>query len=277
MSYATNLLSRGEEIVYESRQHWFAVVADTFWWIVGAVLLLALLLFLSTNPPIGNDAIDGVLTVAALLGLLLALGRIGLKIWDWRNQEWMVTTRRVIRAEGILNKTMSDSNLEKINDAMLTQSWIGRIFNYGTLDILTAAEEVGSAAGLGDFPMLAEPVAFKIAMLNQKEALDRPDLAPPRRPQGREAQPDYRREPMPPRAGSDRVSEVRQDMDEAPPLATPPPAAVPPAPAPSAVAEPTRAAEDPAATLERLAALRDKGLITPEEYEAKKQQILERF
>jgi hypothetical protein len=30
-------------------------------------------------------------------------------------------------------------------------------------------------------------------------------------------------------------------------------------------------------TLERLAGLRDKGLITPEEYDAKKAQILERM
>jgi len=27
MSYARNLLSRGEEIVFETRQHWFAVLA----------------------------------------------------------------------------------------------------------------------------------------------------------------------------------------------------------------------------------------------------------
>jgi len=32
-----------------------------------------------------------------------------------------------------------------------------------------------------------------------------------------------------------------------------------------------------AATLERLAGLRDRGLITPEEYEAKKRDILERM
>ena len=272
MSYAEKLLSRGEEIVYESRQHWFAVVAETFWWIVGAVVLLALAIFLASNQaPVVNDGIDGVLTVATLLLLLLAVGRVALKIWDWRNQEWLITNRRVIRSEGILNKAMSDSNLEKINDAMLTQSWVGRIFNYGTLDILTAAEETGAHAGIGDFPMIAEPVAFKIAMLNQKELLERPDLAPARRQQGREATPDYRREALPPRAGSDRVSQVAyEDEQAAAPVAAAPAPAAPPA-------EPARAAEDPGATLERLATLRDKGLITPEEYELKKQQILERF
>jgi hypothetical protein len=275
MSYASNLLSRGEEIVYESRQHWFAVVAETFWWIIGAVLLFALTLYVGTNR-IANDSIDGVLTVAVVVGLLLCLGRIGLKVLDWRNQEWLITNRRVIRAEGILNKAMSDSNLEKINDAMLSQSWMGRIFNFGTLDILTAAEETGAHAGIGDFPMLADPVRFKIAMLNQKELLDRPDLAPPRRAQGREATPEYRREAMPPRAGSDRVAQVAYEPE--PQVAQTPAPAPGPAPSGSPAADVGGArGDDPAATLERLATLRDKGLITADEYETKKQQILERF
>ena len=50
-----------------------------------------------------------------------------------------------------------------------------------------------------------------------------------------------------------------------------PAAAQPPAP------EARSAGEELSATLERLAGLRDKGLITPEEYEAKKAQILERM
>jgi hypothetical protein len=53
------------------------------------------------------------------------------------------------------------------------------------------------------------------------------------------------------------------------------PAPVAPPPAPVAAAPP--AGDDLAATLERLATLRDKGLITPEEYEVKKAQILERM
>ena len=40
MSYARNLLSRGEDVVYESRQHWFAVVARVFIWFL--VLVVAL-------------------------------------------------------------------------------------------------------------------------------------------------------------------------------------------------------------------------------------------
>ena len=260
MSYARNLLSRGEEVVFESRQHWFAVLAENWPFVIASILSFAVLIWQTS---LGEWGLRGFLQIVSLVVLLVSLGRIGLKVWSWRNQEYLVTTRRLIKAEGIFNKTMADSSLEKINDAHLTQSWMGRIFDYGTLDILTAAEE---SAGIQDYEMLAEPIAFKISMLNQKEKLERPDLAPPPRMQSTTPAPQMQRaEPMPPRAGSDRVAEV--PMGGARP-APPAPAAPPHAPSP---------ADQLTATLESLAALRDKGLITPEEYEAKKRDLLERM
>jgi hypothetical protein len=279
MSYARNLLSRGEEVVFETRQHWFAVIARTWIWIVVAVIALALLLWIGTNPPVGNETTDTIITLIGLGALIGALGVIGFVMWDWRNQEWLITTRRVVRAEGVINKAMADSSLEKINDARLTQSWVGRIFNYGTLDILTAAEEIGGAT-VADFPMIADPVQFKIAMLNQKEILERPDLAPPRYQRPGPAPEMQRAEPMPPRAGSDRVAQVTPDAPVPSPAPAPPQTLAEmsnPAPAPTA---PTRERADANAladTLERLAGLRDKGFITPEEYEAKKRELLERM
>ena len=267
MSYARNLLSRGEEVVYESRQHWFAVVARTWLWIVLAVIALAIVIFLMANGQIGSPEIDGILTIVTIVLLIASLGYIGFVIWDWRNQEWLITTRRVIRAEGVLNKQMADSSLEKINDARLDQSVFGRIFGYGTLDILTAAEEVGGA-NVADFPMIADPIDFKRAMLDQKEMLERPDLARPRS-QRQEPMPAMQRaDPMPPRAGSDRVAvhHERDEIDHEPE----------PAPGPEPVAQ-RSAADELGQTLERLAGLRDKGLITPEEYDAKKRELLERM
>jgi Bacterial PH domain/Short C-terminal domain len=264
MSYARNLLSRGEEVVYESRQHWFAIIARTWLWILLAVVTLAIVIFLvSGTEPFVNETIDQIVTLLAVAGLLIAAGYVAFTLWDWRNQEWLITTRRVIRAEGVLNKSVSDSSLEKINDARLDQSMFGRIFGFGTLDILTAAEELNAGSNVADFPMIADPVDFKKAMFDQKQMLENPDLAPPRYQRAAEVPPMQRAEPMPPRAGSDRVA-VHADVPAAPP--PPPPAA-----------EPRSAGEELSATLERLAGLRDKGLITPEEYELKKAQILERM
>jgi membrane protein YdbS with pleckstrin-like domain len=267
MSYARNLLARGEEVVFESRQHWFAVLSATWLFVIVSIFALAVAIWQSS---VGEWSGRGIVQIVSLAALILVLARIGLRIWAWRNQEYLVTTRRLIKSEGIFNKEMADSNLEKVNDAHLTQSWLGRIFDYGTLDILTAAEE---SAGIQDYEMLAEPVKFKIAMLNQKERLDRPDLAPPPRLQGSMPAPTMQRaEPLPPRAGSDRVAEVSPR-----PLAEPPRAIdAPPVVAPSAPAQPS-AGEQLASTLESLAGLRDRGLITSEEYEAKKRDLLERM
>jgi membrane protein YdbS with pleckstrin-like domain len=261
MSYARNLLSRGEEVVFESRQHWFAVLGETWLFVIVAVLALAVLIWQSTSTAWNGT---GILQIVSLVALLVSLGRIALRIWGWRNQEYLVTTRRLIKSEGVFNKDMSDSALEKVNDAHLTQSWLGRIFDFGTLDIMTASEE---SAGIQDYVMLADPVKFKIAMMNQKERLERPDLAPPPRMQGAPAMPEMQRaEPMPPRAGSDRVAQV--------PASAPP---APPAPAAAQTPAPPSPGDQLAATLESLAALRDKGLITADEYEAKKRDLLERM
>jgi membrane protein YdbS with pleckstrin-like domain len=262
MSYARNLLSRGEEIVFESRQHWFAVLGETWPFVIAAILAFAVLIWQTSQT---EWSLRGALQIISLLVLLASLGRIGLKAWAWRNQEYFVTTRRLIKAEGIFNKEMADSSLEKINDAHLTQSWLGRIFDFGTLDIMTASEE---SAGIQDYVMLADPVRFKIAMLNQKEKLERPDLAPPPRMQSPAPTPSMQRaEPMPPRAGSDRVAEVPMGgpAHSAPPIAA------------AAPVKPPSAADQLTATLESLAALRDRGLITPEEYESKKRDLLGRM
>ena len=257
MSYARNLLSRGEEVVFESRQHWFAVIGETWPFVIATILAFAVLIWATTS--VSNQLLS-LLQIIALVALIVSLARIGLKVWSWRNQEYLVTTRRLIKAEGVFNKEMADSSLEKINDAHLTQSWIGRIFDYGTLDILTAADE---SAGIQDYYMLADPVRFKISMLNQKEKLEQPNLAPPPRMQAPSPAPAMQRaEPMAPRAGSDRVAQVPMEASHPAPAAAPTPAAPP---------------DELTAKLESLAALRDRGLITAEEYEAKKRDLLERM
>ena len=112
MSYARNLLSRGEEIVFETRQHWFAVFAQVWLFAILGVVALAVLLWAAGNVP---GTVGQVLEIGAFVVLLGAAARIGFVIWGWQNQEYLVTTRRVIKAEGILNKAMGDSSLEKIS------------------------------------------------------------------------------------------------------------------------------------------------------------------
>ena len=70
--------------------------------------------------------------------------------------------------EGVVNKRVVDSSLEKINDAVLTQSIFGRWLGFGDLKVLTASE-----AAISEFKMIRRPIQFKKAMLDAKYEYER--------------------------------------------------------------------------------------------------------
>ena len=128
---------------------------------------------------------------------------------DWFNERYVVTNRRVMLIRGIINKHVSDSALEKVNDVVLVQSVIGRLLGYGDVEIIT-----GSDIGVNLFQRITRPVDFKREMLNQKEGL------------------------------SETSSDSQEDVPE---------------------------------LLAQLDDLRQRGVLTDEEFEAKKQQLLDQI
>ena len=252
MSYSDGLLSSGERVIHSTKQHWFVLVAGARYAILGLILGVVLAVVQTNLSSPTKDVVNFVAIV------LLAVGAVVL-IWTvlrYLNQQYVLTNRRVIEIEGVLNKKVTDSSLEKINDAVLTQSIFGRIFGFGDLDVLTASE-----AGISMFRMLINPMAFKRAMLDAKHEYER-DLAGG----GYAGSPPLRAEAIPIATPSGVV--------EAPPsddtVSTP----VPPRPAPTG--EPlTR--DDVTRTLNSLADLRDRGAISAEEFERKKADLLGRL
>ena len=256
MRYSDSLLADGEVVVRRARQHWLAVLSEgTRAWALFLVGLLALVIgiLLQQAGDTGKGA-GSALAVVALIALALGLVLGAYRLLAWRAQDYLVTNRRVIQVDGILNKRAADSSLEKINDAILTQGVLGRILGYGDLEVLTASE-----AAIDRFHMLARAADFKREMLNQKHALEL----------------DMSRPPAPP---------LRADW----PAPTAAPAVAPEPAGSSASASPASASSAPSAavppqaaqvmaTLERLAELRDRGAITAQEFEAKKAELLARL
>jgi uncharacterized membrane protein YdbT with pleckstrin-like domain len=173
MGYADTLLADGERIVLRKRQHWLALLLEQRT-PIGLVILGVLFglarEFFRTSLPDTLYTLVGWATLALVaVGVLWFL----LRLWGWLSQDYLVTTRRVMKVEGIFNKRSADSSLEKINDAVLTTGWLGRLLGYGDLEILTAAE-----TEVDVFTMLADAREFKKEMLNQKFALES-DMARP--------------------------------------------------------------------------------------------------
>jgi uncharacterized membrane protein YdbT with pleckstrin-like domain len=74
--------------------------------------------------------------IAAVLGLLYLLIRYA----AWNANIWVVTNFRVIDEVGLLSHFAKESPLDKINNVSYRRTVMGRIFNYGDVEIQTAAE-----------------------------------------------------------------------------------------------------------------------------------------
>jgi hypothetical protein len=249
--YADSLLADGEQIVVRTRQHWLATIIDARYpWLM--LLAGMVLLVLQTN--LGQGQGQDIFRWLIFGLIVVALAWLAKIYIAWFNQDYLITNRRVLKVEGIINKRAGDSSLEKINDAQLHQNLFGRMFNYGDLDILTAAD-----TGIDDYRMLDKAPLFKRQMLNMKHELEgefnRPMPSPPLRaaPVG-----------QPVAQGHAGVAEA----SAAPAVATA-------APATSDARQ--MSPDEVTRALASLADLRDRGAISNEEYDGKKSELLARL
>ena len=159
--YLNNLLAENEEVLLVTRQHWIVLFAEI---LPETILTIALVILISL---IWLMWLPNPLVPFAYLLLLLPLFSLLRDVLVWSNRQYIVTNRRVIQIAGVINKDVTDSSLEKVNDVKLEQSFWGRLLNFGNIEILTASE-----LGVNRFSHLGRPVNFKKAMLNAKEQLE---------------------------------------------------------------------------------------------------------
>ncbi len=229
MRYVESLLGRGEQILYVARQHIFVLIMN----ILAELGLIAVLVAAgvmsnlafrnNSTVMVGGISISNLILLICIVISIVVLISGFIDFLRWNSEQVIITDRRVLQVRGVFNKRVIDSSLEKINDIELRQSLLGRIFNFGTIEILTASG--GEGANVMD--RIEAPLEFKRALLEAKHNLERgygyldTDSYIPGRPSG--------------------------------------------------------GALDIQRTLEELARLRDRGILSPEEFEAKKREILSRI
>ena len=160
--YLKSLLAEGEGIQLITRQHWFLLVSAILLEVVLTIVVLVGVTFASILYPL------------AAIGYVLLLYPVGRGLYDfltWQNVQYVVTNRRVVHLTGVVNKNVTDTSLEKMNDVKMEQSFFGRLFDFGDLEILTASEQ-----GIDRFRRIGKPIRFKTAMLNAKQRLGQEDL-----------------------------------------------------------------------------------------------------
>ena len=163
-SYLESLLSEREKVLLVTRQHWFLLASAIFL----EISLILIIFAASVVAAISFPPFSPIIIAVGFLLLLLPLATMTRDILMWSNRQFIVSNRRVMQIAGIFNKNVTDSSLEKVNDVKMSQSALGRMFNYGDVEILTASE-----LGVNLFRQIENPIGFKTAMLNAKEQLER--------------------------------------------------------------------------------------------------------
>jgi uncharacterized membrane protein YdbT with pleckstrin-like domain len=159
-SYLESLLAHNEKVELVARQHWFVLARS---------IILEIVLILVIGVAGGLlGAVEPLVIVLACVLVLIPLVVLVRDFLRWWNRQYVLTNRRVIQVAGTFNKKVTDSSLEKVNDVKMVQSFFGRIFDFGDLEILTASE-----AGIDKLAWLAQPILFKTTMLDAKEKMPR--------------------------------------------------------------------------------------------------------
>jgi uncharacterized membrane protein YdbT with pleckstrin-like domain len=119
-------LQKDEQILLVTYSSWTILVMPVILAILG--IAAAILIVIKAQTPWG--------WLAAVVGILYFY----LKYLNWKVNLWVVTNYRVIDETGLLRHYAKESPLDKINNVSYDQSVWGRLFNFGHVEIQTAAE-----------------------------------------------------------------------------------------------------------------------------------------
>jgi uncharacterized membrane protein YdbT with pleckstrin-like domain len=239
MSLSDNLIPN-ETVLFQAHKHWVAPIRASLV-AIGLILLAGLLGIIK---PSGDGFLGWIGSVLGLIqwGLVIAGGVwIAYNIVLWRTAQFAITNLRVLRYEGLIRRRTSETLLSSVTDVRVVVGLLGRQLGYGDVRVVTGA----GAAAADSFTSITKPLEFRNAMMARRMAAEG--------------------------AVEASASVAATPVVVATPALAPEP--TPAAPDPAAVA----GTADAAAAIRQLGELRDQGLISDEEFEAKKRELLARI
>ncbi len=142
-------LKKDENVVLVIRPHWLTLVWPVILTIIGVIL---------------GIIIDHYGYVYGYIIPFVLMCNLLYKIVQRNNNLWAVTNLRIIDEDGVFSVNSKESPLDKINNVTYNQSLWGRIFDYGNVQIQTAAE-----IGATTYYMVEKPKKLKDTITTMQE------------------------------------------------------------------------------------------------------------
>lgn len=180
MLYVQQALGPDENLVYIAKFHWFydaqAIMAIIWGLFLAVSLLIAFVTLAGELPPKMssfimavpleiNDSwltmvrkLHPVIKLLALLIFLMGVVKFANMLVTKVTTEIVVTTNRLIYKRGLIARNVGEMSIDRIESISVSQSFWGRIFNFGRLII--------HGMGVGELvmPNLADPITFRKAI-----------------------------------------------------------------------------------------------------------------
>lgn len=162
MSYLDKLLGQDESILLVAHRHISFLIVHML-----PTALVTILLWVGAGLVQSRvDRLEPWLALAIVGVSIVTLTMTVSRFLTCQREEYVITNYRILQIEGVFTKRTLDSALEKVNDVLMTQSVLGRLFGYGNIDILTGAER-----GINNLTGISDPFEFKRTLMNAKMQL----------------------------------------------------------------------------------------------------------
>ena len=245
MPYADRLLAGGETIIRRERQHWVFPFLIAGKWVAIALIvgIIGVLLTQFVLRPEGEGLIAGALGMVDTIVGWVTFGAIVIAIvgFVWSVVQWQTQEYALTNYRVMHVRGVINKQSSDSSLENITDAKINIPWLGRMLGFGDLKFMTASEAGIEDLRALRDPIGFKKALMEAK---------------------------------TERMIDINTPRVTTPPIRTQAPE---PAPAPAAPAAAPETADDVTRTLASLAQLRDSGAITPEEYEAKKTELLDRI
>jgi uncharacterized membrane protein YdbT with pleckstrin-like domain len=150
MRYVQRVLQPGETVSYATTLHWCVYLRA----VAPFVVCIAVLVGPAFIPQFPPDLV-WVVNAAAGIFALLALLRLASAFIARATTEFAVTDRRVIYKVGLFRRSTFEMNLSKVESVGVVQSILGRMLNFGEVEIK------GTGASLTPVSLISDPLAFR--------------------------------------------------------------------------------------------------------------------
>lgn len=138
MSYIDENLMPGEVVIYKTQFHWIIFLLPLLLWLLSLINIL--------------------FAIAAIISSISSL-------ITYISSEFGITNKRVIVKVGFIRRQSFETLLARIEGIGVDQSMLGRIFNYGTINI------IGTGGSREPFTTIDAPIKFRNKVQEQIAAL----------------------------------------------------------------------------------------------------------